>query len=115
MAAKRTTTDFAGYAPRVFEPATRLNAVVLGHVERVARFQYECAGDLLQLGLDQLQATTGARDLPTLLAHQREIATRFAARAQDRQKAFGALAAESQASFTGWIEETTASLTGKPE
>jgi len=114
MAAKRTTTDFAGYARRAFEPATRLQEVVLGHVERVARFQYECTGDLLQFGLDQLQATSRARDLPTLLANQREIATRFAARAQDRQQAFTALAAESEARFTGWIEETTASVTGKP-
>lgn len=113
MAAKRTTTDFAGYARRAFEPATRLHEVVLGHVERVARFQYEWTGDLLQLGLDQLSAASKARDLPTLLAQQREIASRFTAKAQDRQQAFSALAAESQASFTGWIEETSASVTGK--
>ncbi len=113
MAAKRTTTDFAGYARRAFEPAARLNEVMLGHVERVARFQYECTGDLLQFGLDQLSAASRARDLPTLLAQQREIASRFAARASERQQAFSALAAESQASFTGWIEETSASVTGK--
>lgn len=115
MAAKRTTTDCAGYARRAFEPAARLNEVVLGHVERVARFQYEWTGDLLQLGLDQLHATSTARDLPTLFAKQREIATRFSARAQERQQAFDALAADSQASFTGWFEETAASLTGKPD
>lgn len=114
MAARTRTTDFAGHVRRAFEPAARLNEVVLDNVERVARFHYELTGDLLQLGLDQLNAAARTRDLPTLLARQREIAHEFAAKAQGRQQAFVALATESQAGLARWIEDTTASVTGKP-
>ena len=113
MAARTTSNDFAAYARRAFEPAARLNEVVLGNVERVARFQYEGTGEVLQFGLDQLNATTQARDLPALVARQRALATEFAAKAQTRQQAFAALATESQAGFARWLEETAATF-GKP-
>src|SRR5262245_13549351 len=51
VAKTSTQNDFA---KRAFEPVTRLNAVIVGSAERVARFQYEVAGDLMQLAFDQL-------------------------------------------------------------
>jgi phasin family protein len=112
MATKKTAnpTDFA---QRAFAPAARLNEVVVGNVERVARFQYELAGDLMQLALDQLNATVRAKDLTTLLAQQREIATKFAEKGTQRQQALTDLASESQASLAKWIEDATALATGK--
>ena len=111
--ANKTTTDYTDFAKRAFAPATRLNEVMVGNVERVARFQYELAGDLMQLALDQMNATVKARDLTTLLAQQREIATKFAEKGNQRQQALAEIASESQASFARWIEDATALATGK--
>lgn len=113
MATKTSTPDYTSFAKRAFEPATRLNEVVAGNVERIARFQYAFAGDLLQFGLDQLDATVKAKDLTTLLAKQREIATKFAEKAQGRQQALADLTTESQACFARWVEDATAVATGK--
>ncbi len=113
MAATKTTTDYTDYAKRAFAPATRMNEVMVGNIERVARFQYEVSGDLLQLALDQLNATVKAKDLPTLIARQREIATKFAEKATVRQQSLAEMASESQAGLAKWIEDATALATGK--
>jgi phasin family protein len=113
MAATKTTTDSTNFAKRAFAPATRFNEVLVGNIERVARFQYELAGDLMQLSLDQLNATVKARDLPTLLSKQREIATKFAEKATTRQQALAEMATESQAGFARWIEDATSLASGK--
>lgn len=111
--AHKNTTDHTDFAKRAFAPATRLNEVLVGNVERVARFQYELAGDLMQLALDQMNATVKAKDLTTLLAQQREIATKFAEKGSQRQQVLAEMASESQASFAKWIEDATAIATGK--
>ena len=113
MAAKSTTTEYTDLAKRALGPATRLNEAVVANVERIARFQYELTGDLLQFGLDQMQATVKAKDLPTLIAKQRELATRFVEKAQARQHAFAELATESQADLARWIDDAAAVVTGK--
>ncbi|HET7203502.1 MAG TPA: phasin family protein [Steroidobacteraceae bacterium] len=115
MAAKSTTTttEYTDFAKRAFAPATRFNETMVANVERIARFQYELTGDLLQFGLDQLHATVKAKDLPTLLAKQREIATKFAEKAQGRQQALAEIAAESQSDVAKWLEDAAAVATGK--
>ena len=113
MAAKNTTPDYMDFAKRAFAPASQLNEVMVGNVERIAKFQYELAGDLMQFGLDQLHATVKAKDLPTLLAKQREIATKFAEKAQARQQALADIATEGQAGVARWIEDATSISTGK--
>jgi phasin family protein len=113
MPAKQSSTEYTDFARRAFGPAARLNEVVVGNVERVARFQYELAGELMQLALDQMNAAVKARDLPTLLAKQRELATKFAEKASQRQQALAEIATESQASFARWIEDATSAATGK--
>ena len=114
MPAKASSTaDLGDFAKRAFTPATRLNETVVANVERIARFQYELTGDLLQFGLDQLHATAKAKDLPTLLSKQRELATKFVEKAQNRQKDLAEIASESQAGFAKWIEDATALTVGK--
>jgi phasin family protein len=113
MATTKTTTDYTDYAKRAFAPASKMNEVMVGNIERVARFQYEVSGDLLQLALDQLNATVKAKDLPTLIARQREIATKFAEKATVRQQSLAEMASESQAGLAKWIEDATALATGK--
>ena len=112
MAATKST-DYTNFAKRAYAPATRFNEVMLGNVERVARFQYELAGDLMQFALDQMHATVKAQDLPTLLSKQREIATKFAEKATTRQQALAEMATESQAGFARWIEDATSLAGGK--
>ncbi len=113
MATAKSTIDPSDFARRAFAPAGRLNEVMVGNIERVARFQYEVSGDLLQLALDQLSATAKAKDLTTLLATQREIATKFVEKATSRQQALAAMATESQASLARWMEDAAAVATGK--
>lgn len=113
MATAKTTTDYTDFAKRAFAPATRFNEVMVGNIERIARFQYELAGDLMQFSLDQLNATAKAKDLPTLLSKQREIATKFAEKATTRQQSLAEMATESQAGLAKWIEDATSLASGK--
>jgi phasin family protein len=111
MAAKQP--GYTDFAKRAYAPVSGLNEMFLGNVERVAKFQYELAGDLMNLALEQMRATVKAKDLPTLVAQQRELATKFAETAQERQQSFAKLAADSQAGLATWIEEATAAVSGK--
>jgi phasin family protein len=100
-----TYTDFA---KRAMAPATRLNETVAGHVERLARFQYEVAGDWLQFAIEQMQATAKAKDFGALMTRQSEIASRFVDKATQRQQALAKLTTETQASLARWADEATA-------
>jgi len=109
MAAK--FDDFSSYtdfAKRAFAPANKLNETVAGNVERLVRFQYELAGDLMQLAIDQMQATVKSRDIGTLVARQSEIASKFVDKATQRQQAFAKIANDAQASLARLVEEATA-------
>ena len=105
--------DVPDFARRAFAPATRLNALLVGNFERVARFQYELAGDLMQLTVEQLQAAVQWQDVTTLMAQQREIATKFGEKATKRQQELARLTTESQAGFALWLEEASSTSTGK--
>jgi phasin family protein len=60
-----------------------------------------------------MHATVKAKDLPTLLSKQREIATKFAEKATSRQQALAEMASESQAGLAKWVEDATALASGK--
>jgi phasin family protein len=113
MTAKTEKTDPTDFAKRAFAPAIRLNEMFVGNVERVAKFQYELAGDLMELALEQMHATVKAKDLTTLMSQQREIATKFAEKSTKRQQAMAKIAADSQAGFATWFEEASAAATSK--
>jgi phasin family protein len=105
------TAEFVDLSQRAFAPATRLNQVLAANFERVARFQYELAGDCMLFAIEQMNATAKAKDVPTLLAKQREIATKFAEKASTRQQALSTLVTESQADVAEWFEESAAAAT----
>jgi phasin family protein len=103
--------DFSAYtdfAKRAFAPATRLNETVVGNLESLVRFQYDLAGDLMQLAIDQMQATVKAKDIGTLVARQSEIASKFVEKTAQRQQSFARIATEAQASVARLVEEATA-------
>jgi phasin family protein len=100
--------DFSAYtdfAKRAFAPATRLNETVVGNFESLARFQYELAGDFMQLAIEQMQATVKAKDLGTLVARQSEIASKFVEKQTQRQQAFAKMATDAQARMSRLVEE----------
>jgi phasin family protein len=102
--------DFSAYtdfAKRAFAPATRLNETVVGNFESLARFQYELAGDFMQLAIEQMQATVKAKDLGTLVARQSEIASKFVEKQTQRQQAFAKMATDAQARMSRLVEEAS--------
>jgi len=106
--------DFSAYtdfAKRAFAPAARLNETMFGNFEALARFQYDLAGDYMQLALDQMQATTKAKDLGSLVARQTEIASKFVEKQTQRQQAFARMATDAQARMAKVVEE--AATTGR--
>jgi len=113
MATKSTATDYTDFARRAFAPATRLNELMVGNVERIAKFQYELTGDLLQFGLDQLNASVKSRDLPALWTKQREIAAKFVEKAQAHQATLAELTAESHAGLALWFDDAMSFRNGK--
>jgi phasin family protein len=96
---------------RAFAPAARLNELAARNIERLARFQYEIAGDWMQFGLEQMQAAVGAKDVGTLLARQAEIANQFAEKAARRQQDLAKISTDTQAGFASWVEEASAGVT----
>jgi hypothetical protein len=109
---RQEETDYTDYAKRAFAPATRMNEVMVGNIERIARFQYEVSGDLLQLALDQLNATVKAKDLPTCC---RSSAKSRRSSPKRRRPAAGAaeMATESHAGPARWIEDATSRRAAK--
>lgn len=102
--------DFSAYtdfAKRAFAPATRLNEAAVGNFESFAKFQYDLAGDYMQLAIEQLQATVKAKDLGTLVARQSEIASKFVEKQGQRQQAFARIATDAQARVAKLVEEAT--------
>ena len=100
--------DFSAYtdfAKRAFAPATRLNETVVGNFESFARFQYELAGDYMQLAIDQMQATVKAKDLGALVTRQSEIASKFVEKQTQRQQAFAKMATDAQARVAKLVDE----------
>ena len=103
-------TDFAKLA---FAPATRLNETVVGNFESFARFQYDLAGDYMQLAIDQMQATVKARDLGALVARQSEIASKFVEKQTQRQQAFAKMATDAQARMAKLVDEAATTSRSK--
>jgi phasin family protein len=103
--------DFGGYlefAQRAAAPIGRLNELTARNVERMARLQYEMAGDWLQFGLAQMHATVEARDLGSLLSRQAEIAGQFVEKVSRRQQDLARLSNEAQADAARWFDESSA-------
>ncbi|HVN45474.1 MAG TPA: phasin family protein [Steroidobacteraceae bacterium] len=73
-------------------------------LERLARFNYAVAGDVLEAGLAQAKATLGARSLfgtqalADLLEQQAELGSQLTERLRERTEEFSTLSAEVQES-----------------
>lgn len=79
--------------------------------ERVARYNYELAGDMLNFGIAQMQAASQAKDVATLLQKQAELANSYFEKQTQRSQDLLKIASESQAQFTSFVDSTTAEFT----
>lgn len=107
----RTSNDFTSYldfAQRAAAPVTRLNELAVRNVERVARLQYDMAGDWMQFALAQMQAAVEAKDVATLLSRQAEVAGAFVEKVSRRQQDVARLSADVQADAARWFDESSA-------
>lgn len=109
-------TDFQSFidaSKRAMAPLAEWNALSARTLERTARYQYGLAGDLLELGLAQLQATAAAKDLGALLNQQAALANAFAEKSASRSQEAMQLATEAQGEFSAWVSTATSELTRK--
>lgn len=80
-------------------------------LERFARFHYAVAGDVLEAGLAQAQATLGTRAasgtqaIAELLQKQAEVGTQLSEKLRVRAQEFSAMAAEVQESVGSFATE----------
>lgn len=103
--------SFVEQTRKLSAPFLKANELSAKAFERVARYQYELAGDMLNLGLAQLHAATQAKDVPALLQKQAELANTYFEKQTQRSQDLLKLASESQAEFTAFIDSTTAEFT----
>ena len=99
---------------KLAEPVARLQALSARTFERFARYQYEVAGDFLNLGVAAMHAATQAKDLPELLKKQSEFANAYVEKTTQRSQDFMKLAGEAQADVTSWMDQTTTEITARP-
>jgi phasin family protein len=98
---------------RAIAPLAELNALTARTLERTARYQYGVAGDLLELGVVQLQTTAAAKDLGTLLNQQAALANAFVEKSSARSREAVRLATEAQAEFSAWVGNATSEWSRK--
>jgi phasin family protein len=75
-------------------------------IERLARFNYAVAGDCLDAGIAQAQASFAAKTPAELLAKQTELGSRLTEKLRARAQEFSNLAAEVQGSVSTFATET---------
>lgn len=106
--------SFLDAGKRAMAPLAELNALTARTLERTARYQYGVAGDLLELGVAQLQAAAGAKDFGSLLNQQAALANAFVEKTTTRSQEAMKLATEAQGEFTAWVGNATSELARKP-
>jgi hypothetical protein len=88
----------------------RFNEIAAKNLERSARYQYELAGDFLNLGIAQLHAAAQSKDVTEMVHKQTELTTSFVEKQSARSQDLMKLAGEAQSEFTKWMDQTTSDL-----
>jgi len=106
--------SFVDASKRAMAPLAELNALTARTLERSARYQYGVAGDLLELGVAQLQAVAAAKDFGALLNQQAALTNAFFEKSTTRSQEALQLANAAQGEFTAWVSTATSELGRKP-
>jgi phasin family protein len=104
---------FLEASQKAFSPFVRFSELSARTVERLARHQYEVAGDALNFGLASLHASTAAKDVPSYVQKSTELANQFVEKQTARQQELVKLATEYQAEFTQWFDKAAQELPAK--
>jgi phasin family protein len=109
-----TTADmntFVENSRKFAAPFTRATEVSTKNFEKLARHQYDVAGDFLNLAIAQMQAATQSRDVTELLKKQAELANQYVEKQTQRSQDFLKLATEAQADVTRLIDAAAGDFT----
>ena len=105
--------SFIDASKRAMTPLAEWNSLTARTLERTARYQYGLAGDLLELGVAQLQAAASAKDFGSLLNQQAALANAFAEKSTARSQEAMKLATEAQGEYSAWMSTATSELARK--
>lgn len=105
--------SFVDQTRKIGAPFLKAHELSAKTFERVARYNYELAGDMLNFGLAQLHAATQAKDVPSLLQKQAELANAYFEKQTQRSQDLLKIASESQAEFTSFVDSSTAEFTSR--
>jgi phasin family protein len=116
MTMANPTTEINAFleaSQKAFTPFIKFSELSARTVERLARHQYEVAGDALNYGLANLQASTQSKDVPGYMQKAMELANQFVEKQTQRQQELVRLANEYHNEFTQWFDKTAAELPAK--
>lgn len=105
--------SFLEASKKAFAPMVRFNEIAAKNLERSARYQYELAGDFLNLGIAQLHAAAQSKDVTEMLQKQTELTTTFVEKQSARSQDLVKLAGEAQAEFSKWMDQTAVDLAAR--
>lgn len=108
IAPMSTTTaemnSFIENTRRMTAPFTRATEVSARTFEKLARYQYEVAGDWLNLSIAQLHAATQSKDVPEMMKKQAELANQYFEKQTQRSQDFLKIATEAQTDVTQLVD-----------
>jgi phasin family protein len=85
-------------------PFTRATEVSARTFEKLARYQYEVAGDWLNLSIAQLHAATQSKDVPELMKKQAELTNHYFEKQTQRSQDFLKIATDAQSDITQLVD-----------
>jgi len=100
---------------KLAEPMARFQELGTRTFERVARYNYEVAGDLMNFGLAALQLTAQSKDLPELFKKQADLANAHFEKQTQRSQDFIKIASAAQADVTQFIDRATTEFTARAQ
>lgn len=88
-------------------PMVRFNQKAATQVERLARLNYEVAGDYLGLALQQLKLASDPEQAKELPSKQVELLQQFGSTLSDRMHEYLSLSTEAQKEFDSLVQEAS--------
>ena len=114
----KTTAEINAFieaSRKLAEPMARFQELNTRTLERVARYNYELAGDLLNYGLASLHVATQAKDLPEMFKKQADLANSHFEKQTQRSQDLIKIASAAQAEVTQFIDHATTEFTARAQ
>ncbi len=93
-----------------FAPALQAQKTGLKAFERLARFHYAVAGDVMEWSLTNVHAFLAAKNPSELVAKQAELGSKIGEQLRGRVQEFSTIASESQTALSQLFNEATAKV-----